>query len=97
MISALVGPTINHQPGDIVETDEAARWIEFGIAEAVTDIVNFDADISKFAADLEKTMRLNAKAMKANAAAMVAIETAEGPITKEVTARLRAKSPRVTK
>ncbi|MBB4859461.1 hypothetical protein HNO88_002790 [Novosphingobium chloroacetimidivorans] len=36
MISALVGPHINHQPGDIVETDEAARWIEFGIAEAVS-------------------------------------------------------------
>ncbi|WP_334185092.1 hypothetical protein [Novosphingobium sp.] len=35
MISALVGPTTNHQPGDIVTTDEGARWIEFGIAEAI--------------------------------------------------------------
>lgn len=70
MLSALVGPSINHQPGDIVETDEGARWIEFGIAEAV------DAPV---------------------VAATSAIETAEAPITKEVAARLRAKSPRVTK
>jgi len=35
MISALVGPTTNHQPGDIVETGEAARWIEFGIAAPI--------------------------------------------------------------
>lgn len=33
MISALVGPAVNHQPGDIVDTDEGARWIAFGIAE----------------------------------------------------------------
>ena len=35
MKSALVGPTTNHQPGDIVTTDEGERWIKFGLAEAV--------------------------------------------------------------
>ncbi|QDK32677.1 hypothetical protein [Sphingomonas sp. IC081] len=33
MKSGLVGPSVNHQPGDIVDTDEGARWIAFGIAE----------------------------------------------------------------
>lgn len=34
MKSALVGPSVNHKPGDIVTTDEGDRWIAFGIAEA---------------------------------------------------------------
>lgn len=37
MLTALVGPETNHQPGDIVETSEGARWIVHGIAEAVAD------------------------------------------------------------
>lgn len=37
MLTALVGPEINHQAGDIVETAEATRWIEAGIAEPVRD------------------------------------------------------------
>lgn len=35
MKTGLVGPSVNHKPGDIVDTDEGARWIEFGLAEAV--------------------------------------------------------------
>ena len=35
MKTGLVGPSVNHKPGDIVTTDEGDRWIAFGIAEAV--------------------------------------------------------------
>jgi len=86
ILSALVGPAINHQPGDIVETDEATRWIKFGIAEAVID-----------ATDLADAISGTGNAAKDAAVALATIETADISMSKEVSARLRAKVPRTPK
>lgn len=64
MKTGLVGPTVNHKAGDIVDTDEGARWIEFGIAEAVSASVTRAAEAIETAAlppAKEVATRLRAK------------------------------------
>ncbi|GFE77513.1 hypothetical protein NTCA1_51620 [Novosphingobium sp. TCA1] len=55
MKSALAGPTTNYKPGDIVTTDEGARWVKFGIAEP------FEAPSAKPVGALETATRAAVK------------------------------------
>ncbi|MYL98412.1 hypothetical protein GR702_11620 [Novosphingobium sp. FGD1] len=67
MKTALVGPNVNHKTGEIVETEEGARWIEFGIAEPVAATPAPKSETIEIAAlpsAKEVTTRMRAKASK---------------------------------